>query len=525
MARHLFLDNRYIASLEGPAVRAHEGVKHPDNPLLEREYPWEASRLQIGGQSVIYDPARKMFRMYYMGSAGPRWPWIKLNGRDMPGHSTIHSYAESDDGVHWHRPMISQRSFNDIAETNIFDIFRGQSGERCGVLYDAHEPDPNRRYKMLAWDQKAQPLPDGEMLNMDGKVIVKDKDGRIIAEDTYNTLDNHWGVEYAYSADGTHWTRYADGPVITCYNDTGTSLIYDEHLRRYVAFGRFNGGDTFTATDVTFANRTGTAFNIGRNVARVESDDCIHWSEPELVIPADRDDPQSLQIDAMVTAMYEGMYVGIMECDRRPYPDSHLPIQIAASHDGRQWTRVADRFAFIRIGEDDAWDCRAVRPGGGPICFGDKVMAYYSGCGHEGGVRGVGLVTWRRDGFVSIYADAEGGELLTRPFIPAGPEIHLNIDASDGEAIVRVCDSQGEPYEGWSKRYAGLADNTINPQTNVNDRPDDGWNVSRPSQPIRGDHLDTVVQWPDSDMIHRVGKPISLRVQMRNADLYSFWTE
>jgi len=225
-----------------------------------------------------------------------------------------------------------------------------------------------------------------------------------------------------------------------------------------------------------------------------------------------------------------------MECDRRPYPDSHLPIQIAASHDGRQWTRVADRFAFIRIGEDDAWDCRAVRPGGGPICFGDKVMAYYSGCGHadntinpqtnvEGGVRGVGLVTWRRDGFVSIYADAEGGELLTRPFIPAGPEIHLNIDASDGEAIVRVCDSQGEPYEGWSKRYAGLADNTINPQTNVNDRPDDGWNVSRPSQPIRGDHLDTVVQWPDSDMIHRVGKPISLRVQMRNADLYSFWTE
>ena len=40
----------------------------------------------------------------------------------------------------------------------------------------------------------------------------------------------------------------------------------------------------------------------------------------------------------------------------------------------------------------------------------------------------------------------------------------------------------------------------------------------------RGDQLDVVVRWPDSDYAQRIGKPITLRIQMKNADLYSFWT-
>jgi hypothetical protein len=108
------------------------------------------------------------------------------------------------------------------------------------------------------------------------------------------------------------------------------------------------------------------------------------------------------------------------------------------------------------------------------------------------------MARWRRDGFVSLRAGDIAGELLTRAFVPTGPEVHLNIDASVGEVTVHACDFQGQPLRGW--------------------------NIDQWSQVIRGNHLDTVVRWNASDFNQRVGKATTLRIQMRNADLYSFWT-
>ena len=118
--------------------------------------------------------------------------------------------------------------------------------------------------------------------------------------------------------------------------------------------------------------------------------------------------------------------------------------------------------------------------------------------GSEDSFAGIGMASWRRDGFVSLRADAGGGSLLTSPFVPDGPELHLNLDASKGEATVQACDIQGRPVEAWS--------------------------ASKPSDPIRGDHLDAIVRWDPSDWATRIGKPVTLRIRMRNADLYSFWT-
>jgi hypothetical protein len=123
---------------------------------------------------------------------------------------------------------------------------------------------------------------------------------------------------------------------------------------------------------------------------------------------------------------------------------------------------------------------------------------YYSNTSGKDPLGGVGMASWRRDGFVSLHGGASGGELLTRAFIPTSAELHLNVDASGGEASVQVCDFQGRPLKGWK--------------------------IEKPSEPIRGDHLDTVARWQDSDFAQRVGKATTLRIQLRNADLYSFWT-
>jgi hypothetical protein len=125
-------------------------------------------------------------------------------------------------------------------------------------------------------------------------------------------------------------------------------------------------------------------------------------------------------------------------------------------------------------------------------------MYYCNGSGKQA-MYGVGMATWRRDGFVSLHAGSEGGELLTRAFIPTSPELHLNIDASQGEATVRVGDFQGQPLKGWK--------------------------IDQPSNAIRGDQVSAVVRWHDSDFDQRVGKATTLRITLCNADLYSYWTE
>ncbi len=130
--------------------------------------------------------------------------------------------------------------------------------------------------------------------------------------------------------------------------------------------------------------------------------------------------------------------------------------------------------------------------------MGDEVRMYYTNTSGKDSLGGVGMATWRRDGFVSLRAGPAEGELLTRAFIPTGSELHLNIDASEGEASVRVCDFQGRPLKGWS--------------------------IDQPSEPIRGDRVDATVRWNKSDLGQRVGKATTLRIKLRSADLYSFWT-
>jgi hypothetical protein len=307
----------------------------------------------------------------------------------------------------------------------------------------------------------------------------------------------------AFSPDGIHWSKHPQW-VFRCYSDTGQSALYDERLGKYVAYGRFN------------QQNESPAFYIGRNVARVESTDFIHWSEPELVVTADSEDPDSLQINSMPVDEYEAIFIGILELDVRPHPNPSRPIQLVTSRDGRNWTRVANRCAFIEDAAAGAWDAgegavydRAdgqpqngpggfIRPATRLFTVGDEVRMYYSNTSGRNVFGGIGMATWRRDGFVSLRASGEG-ELVTRAFIPTGPELRLNIDASDGEATVRACDYQGQPLAGW--------------------------NIDNHSEPVRGNQLNAGVRWADSDFGHRVGKPTTLRITLRNADLYSYWTD
>ncbi|MBC8233459.1 hypothetical protein H8E77_28250, partial [bacterium] len=135
----------------------------------------------------------------------------------------------------------------------------------------------------------------------------------------------------------------------------------------------------------------------------------------------------------------------------------------------------------------------------------DQIFIYY--CGVQGAHTGpkfprverqhlpaIGLATLRRDGFVSLDADSEPGFVLTKPFCLPSGDIHLNVDAQNGQVTLAICDTSGKPLPGLES-----------------------------SELITGDNLDAIVRWSNSENVLPVGKEVRLRIDATCAKLYSFW--
>ena len=106
-------------------------------------------------------------------------------------------------------------------------------------------------------------------------------------------------------------------------------------------------------------------------------------------------------------------------------------------------------------------------------------------------------MTLRTDGFVSVRGPYEGGQLLTRPLTFAGRKLEVNYSSSAaGSLRVEIQDAAGRPLPGFS-----LAD----------------------CPAIIGDEIARVVSWKSGpDVGALAGKPVRLRFEVKDADLYSF---
>jgi hypothetical protein len=105
--------------------------------------------------------------------------------------------------------------------------------------------------------------------------------------------------------------------------------------------------------------------------------------------------------------------------------------------------------------------------------------------------------TLRLDGFVSVNASMKGGELLTKPLTFTGGKLTLNFSTSAaGSVQVELQDAAGQPLPGYS----------------LGDCP-----------PLFGDSLERTVTWKNgADVSVVAGKPVRLRVALKDADLYAF---
>ena len=105
--------------------------------------------------------------------------------------------------------------------------------------------------------------------------------------------------------------------------------------------------------------------------------------------------------------------------------------------------------------------------------------------------------TYRVDGFVSVRASAQGGQLVSKPLVFSGRKLVVNFVTSDqGRLAVELQDAEGKPIPGFT-----LAD----------------------CLPLKGDEIEKMVAWKgDADVSPLAGKPVRLRFDLKDADVFSF---
>ena len=479
-SRQLLVDNWLIAHCENLNRTLHQPVKDTRNPLIRPESPWEQS---ISWSSVIWDEEEAVFKAWYQNYQADRL-----------------LYAVSQDGISWEKPSLGVVECDGGKDNNI--VFSTRGMDSPSVIKDVHDPDPGRRYKLLA--QWADPV---------------------------------YGLYVGFSEDGKAW-RIGETPVLTPANDPAINdrpTVMQDHVgRRFIAITKREIANPFGRGDWGFYHRS-RAISVSR--------DFETWTDPVLTLHPDDSDPPDLQIYGLVGFNYESTYLGLMDMywSRESGPKERIiDVQLALSRDGEVWWRAGNRNTFLPVGPDNAWDRYLVAPTNSqPTLMGDEIWIYYRGQGahrHRKGIAehrrkdpwhvpghprdsalepgtptsGIGLARLRRDGFVSLDAGTKPGLLLTRPLHFEGKELHLNADAASGSVRAELYRAVEVPF-----KYPGQ-----------------NWTIGKPIPgyaltdclPIRENTTDSVLCWKNRKTLADLAKyPLVIRFELVQSALYAFW--
>lgn len=463
----------------------HHPEKHPRNPVVTRDKPWESDLTQ--DPSVIWDEELGKFRMWYLCFNNSAYFYGS-------GAATYVAYAESDDGVHWTKPLFDHCPHGDHKRTNIVYygthdqgtyygkwpegtlITRVQIACKTQVFKDAREADPAKRYKMVSIE--GRPRPDlGEV---------------------------HTGVQLVCSPDGIHWKLDGDKAILDHSSDCLNHIVRDEHNDRWLMICR---------APVWHSGRQHGMRNIRRRVAMMTSRDLVEWSYPRTVMyPDEHDTPDYDHVVVFPNGNGFLMLYGAMHGDTT----GRWELRLASSPDGFHWERFHTRDTYLGGGAEGSWEAGGIQAGCAPIRRGERLFLYYTGFtrgqeeqGDFGG--SVGLATIKPDRFVEQRAGETPGYLLTKEFILDGKGLRVNLECNKSTNLptrprLRVEILRHPPFgQHWLFREAY-----------------EGFSLED-CDPLDVDHTDATVTWKGKgDLSSLIGKPVYLRFELQNMGLFSF---
>ncbi len=460
--RELLVDDYLIERLTGgTALRMHPPV--PREVALVADAPWEGNGSLYA--TVLQDGDR--YRMYYRGGHYRLTPQEYTAARPL-----VICYAESTDGVHWTKPELGLCEFGGSKANN---ILLDRLGTHSFAPFRDDNPacPPEARYKALA------------------------------------NGDVEHGLFAFQSADGVHWSLLAERPVITeGALDSQNLAFWDASRGEYRAYFRDfrEGRDIRTSTSPDFVHWTSGVwldYSPGRSGELYTNQVVPYFRAPHLFLGF-----PTRYVDRGWTPSHE--YLPQLEHRRvrsGPSPREGSAVTeglLMASHDGVRFTMWPEAFLRPGLRTRDSWfygdnyqtwglvETQSAIPDAPP-----ELSLYASEHYHQtDGGTVFRRYTLRMDGFVSAGAPLSGGEFLTRPLVFSGGRLVLNVSTSAAGGLrAELQDPDGTPIPGHA-----LAD----------------------CDEVFGDDLARPVSWQGSgDLSALAGRPVRLRFELRDADLYA----
>ena len=316
----------------------------------------------------------------------------------------------------------------------------------------------------------------------------------------------HCHYWYNYSADGVHWGERRDthgdcgDRSSAFYNPFRKVWVYSirhgwvgPRSRRYWEMRDLDAGP-YWSNNAVHAPVNYAPYWIGADSADIRRPEVVdtEWSVRGFGLsPRPGVECQLYNLDCLA---YESVMLGLFTVWRGQPAGRQKPndVCVGYSRDGWSWSRPDRRTLYPMHGSfTENGDFRNTQSiCGGCLVMGDRLFLYT-------GRPGTRLGVLRRDGFVSMDAGGDGGELVTRPVTFSGKRMFVNVEAPQGELRVAVLDEAGQTIPGFGR--------------------DD-------CQPIRANKTLQPVSWRGgNDLSALAGKPVRFRFELTNGKLYAFW--
>jgi len=485
-ALQLMIDRSIIDTFDGGA-KLCLGTPVSREVVVASTQPWDGDAFFI---SSIYQHEGLYYMLYRGRDAG-----IK----DERPSATYLCMVTSQDGVTWEKPELGLVEFKGSKANNIVSTADGKALPFCFTFYDPRPDTPaNERVKAIDMrDGERRAGGEGEGLRAQ---IMGSADGRVwhdlpieanLKSDWVNAFDggsvSWFEAEQAFVGYFRWWDteakpRYADWMIVrpgvrTSFRSISKDLVTwskpepmtygetpDEHFYETCTIPYFRSPGLY----IVLANR----FNPGRRALTLEE-------ERELEItrfPGNKDTPTyTFSSDANDLVL--------------------LTTKPRSSEFDRPFME-----AFLRPGPElGNWAsrCNYASLSGGIIPTGAAEISFYITRHHLQKTNYIQRISLRTDGFVSVNAPYAGGAMTTVPFTYTGDHLVVNYATSAaGEIRVELQDAEGNPLPGFSMEDCDV---------------------------LIGDRIDGAVSWHGQKSLSRyIGKPVRLKFQMMDADIYAF---
>jgi len=502
MRLEMFVDEVLVEKKINVSRKVHEPV--PGEVAIKFDQPWEGN---VCAYYTIIRESSSWFRLYY------RAGHIDINAlkqRRTVTNGQRTCYAESKDGGQtWVKPMLG-----------LFEYPVGSGNMNNNIIWTDERSTEN-----------FTPFKDSNP-NCDPAMRYKAIGSRL----------NPYLLFAMVSVDGINWRFLREDPILTIYHgkfDTQNVVFYNTEMRKYVMFYRD-----------CLDRRT----NAGRGIKVAVSDNFINWSLFQwLNWTSDRFPQEEYQLYTNSIQQYfraPHMMIGFpnrFNQERVGYPghpqtgvfDSIL----IASRDGFNWARTSE--AIFRPGQQKKrWASRnnlmALNLYESKSRLDDSIseICTLSSEGYYLDICSLRRYTWRLDGFTSINAGFQEGELITKPIIFSGRILVLNLSTSAmGWIRVEIQDPSSKmAYPGYELQncYETFGDSIAqmvawspvtvteeiedksdhDPDLDIDDKVEDS-GIKKMKQIIK-------VVREGYDLSELSGKPIQLRFRMKDCDLYSY---